>query len=130
MFGVLRFSNLLFWTMALVGGLTLAPCLVLPPLLEFEAQRSANREAAARNADLQRRLTTVTKKIESLRTDPSYRERLIYDEVGKLPPKSKLLDTRAPGALGASGSPDESVPASSDDPNGSAGGFGRPRETR
>lgn len=80
------FEGLLYWTMAVVGGATLAPCVVLPALFEYEAQLAVNATAEQRNRELQERLTAVERQIAYVERDPSYLERLAGLEFGIVPP--------------------------------------------
>lgn len=75
-------ETLLFWLMALTGGAVLAPCLLLPPWLEHEAQREryaaalANREAARLAAE------RAERDMQFLKDDPAYVLRLAEQEFG------------------------------------------------
>ncbi len=69
------FAGLLFWFMALAGGLTLAPCLILPAWIEYRAALDAHVVAEKRLRDLQERHTGNERKIEHQRNDVAYLER-------------------------------------------------------
>ncbi len=76
-------ETLLFWTMALLGGSVLAACLVLPPWLEYEAQRQRLIAASDYVADLEYRLVAAHKQIEHLEHDRDYLLRLAREEFGE-----------------------------------------------
>ena len=69
------FSALLFWTMAITGGLTLAPCLILPAWIENRAALASFTAAERRLASLERRLTANERKIDHQQNDLAYIER-------------------------------------------------------
>lgn len=77
-----RGTALLAWLMFLLGGTSLFACLFLPPWRELRAQRQAYADAQRRIAELEDRLTGVTRQIEHLRSDPAYIERLARKEFG------------------------------------------------
>lgn len=76
----------LFWLMILLGGAALAPCLILPALLEYEEQRDETLAAQRRNDDLRYRLKVVEKQLAAIEHDTAYRERLARLEFGANPP--------------------------------------------
>lgn len=75
-------ETLIFWLMALVGGGALAPCLILPPWLEYKAQLERRRAADAHVAELQQRLRSAEKQLDHLRNDPAYLLRVAEAEFG------------------------------------------------
>ena len=77
-----RGTTLLAWLMFLLGGMALFACLFLPPWRELRAQRHAYADAQRRIAELEDRLTRVTRQIEHLGSDPAYVERLARKEFG------------------------------------------------
>lgn len=75
-------AGVLFWLMVLAGGLTLIPCLLLPPLYEYRAALAARAAAEKRLTDLENQLLTYQKQIDALQNDPAYLERLAWKELG------------------------------------------------
>src|SRR5262245_23860401 len=69
------FSGLLFWTMALAGGLTLIPCLILPPWIEYRAALAGYAAAERRVGELERRYVANERKIDHQQNDLAYIER-------------------------------------------------------
>ncbi len=75
-------ETLLFWLMALIGGAALAPCLILPPWLEYQAQLERRKAADAYVQALEQNLRASEKQIEHLHNDPAYILRLGEQEFG------------------------------------------------
>lgn len=103
------FEFILFWTMALVGAATLAPCLVLPAWFEYQA---AHEELAGRERLLAEQLAAhqrITVQIEHLKHDPAYNLRIAQQEFPDLgrglqtvliaPDTTEPLVEAAPGGL-------------------------------
>lgn len=80
------FSGLLFWTMALAGGLTLAPCLILPAWIEYRATVAGFASAERRLASLERRLAANDRKIDHQQNDFAYIEREARRQFGIVTP--------------------------------------------
>jgi len=94
-------NTLLFWGMMILGTAALAPCLVLPPWLEYQAQLDRRRAAERRAAAMEQRLASVQKSIEHHRTDPAYILRLAEQEFGDsidLPDVETILIDPSPEA--------------------------------
>jgi hypothetical protein len=72
--------------MLLLGGLSLAACLILPPWREMREMRLERDRAEQRIARLEQQLALVSKQIEHLRNDPAYLERLSRREFGEPTP--------------------------------------------
>ncbi len=86
-------ESLLFWTMVLVGTAVLAPCLILPPWLEYQAQLDRRRAADQYVAALQAQLNRTNAQIDHLENDPAYLLRLAEQELGDdldLPPQERI----------------------------------------
>ena len=86
-------ETLLFWLTLVASAALLAPCLVLPPWLEYQAQRD-RLQAAQRQAEiLASRVQAVEKQIDHLQNDPAYVLRLAQQEFGEaiLPPGAETV---------------------------------------
>lgn len=102
-----RMEALLYWIMVLAGAAALAPCIVLPPWIEYQAARAAREAAAQRVVDEQLRLAAVRKQREHLETDPSYLLRVARETFGIAgpggpPPRVAIPITDDPAAAGVS----------------------------
>jgi hypothetical protein len=76
-----KLSALVFWAMVLLGGAVLAPCLILPAWLEYEASLDLR---ALRQQQVERRQAEVEKlrkQREYLETDEAYVLRLARDNL-------------------------------------------------
>ena len=107
-------EGLLFWVMALLGGAALAPCLILPPWLEYQAQLERRKAADAYVRALKQNLDTAQKQIEHLRNDPAYIMRLGEQEFGDsihLPKVETVLIAPSPDSADDSGLTPETNPA-------------------
>ncbi len=112
-------ETLLFWLMALAGGAVLIPCLLLPPWLEYQAQRERYAVAKANQDAARLAAERAEREIQFLREDPAYVLRLAEQEfglgpanlvtvpVGPTPPEHP--DVPIPGP--AAHPPDASAPA-------------------
>lgn len=90
------FSGLLFWTMTLVGAAGLAPCLILPPCIEYQVLLAARREGQRRVAELQRYGAVQQNQIEHLQHDPAYVKRLARNELGLTDPRVETILVEPP----------------------------------
>jgi hypothetical protein len=97
-------ETLLFWFMTLAGVAALAPSLILPAWLEYEAQLERRQVAEAQVAAQQFRLQAVQKQIEHLRNDPAYVMRVAQQEFGR------SIDGAKSETIYVDPSPDESDP--------------------
>jgi hypothetical protein len=97
------FAGLLFWAMALAGGLTLAPCLILPAWIEQRAALASYAAAEQRLAALERRLAANDRKIEHHQNDVGYIEREARRQFGIVTPglEAVYLDPGIHDAHGA-----------------------------
>lgn len=100
-----RMEALLFWIMVLAGAAALAPCVILPPWLEYQAARVARDVAAQRVVDEQLRLAAVKKQRDHLDNDPSYLLRVAretFEIAGPdgPPPRVAIPITDDPAAAG------------------------------
>lgn len=97
------FSGLLFWTMAIAGGLTLAPCLILPAWIEHRAVVAGLAAAERRLAALEQRLAANDQKIEHQEHDLAYIEREARRQFGLQTPgvETMFLDASARDAEAA-----------------------------
>jgi len=77
-----RLETLVFWLMLVAGYAVLAPCLVLPAWLEYEAQLAQLRDSDAALATLAEQLTQTERQIERSQNDPAYILRLAEREFG------------------------------------------------
>jgi hypothetical protein len=77
-----RWESLAFWATLVIGALILAPCLILPVWLEYQAQQARLRAAEAYLATLEKQLAATRKQIEHLQNDPAYVLRLAEAEFG------------------------------------------------
>ncbi len=75
-------ETLMFWITVLAGAAMLAPCLILPPWIEYQAQLERRRAADAYVAAIERQLYTTKMQIEHLQNDPAYIVRLARREFG------------------------------------------------
>lgn len=74
--------TLLFWTMFVVGGLSLAVGMILPVWLEYRAEISRRDEAYRRLEDVKEQLVALERRIDHLQNDPAYLERVASREFG------------------------------------------------
>jgi type II secretory pathway pseudopilin PulG len=95
---------LLFWLMLLTGAAVLAPCLVLPAWLEYQAQLERRQAAVAYLAALEFRLDAAQKQIEHLHNDPAYVMRLAEQEFGR------ALDAADSETIYVAPSPEDDTP--------------------
>ena len=77
-----RLETLMFWLMLAAGYAVLAPCLILPAWLEYEAQRAQLHDRDAALADLEAQLVQTQRQIERSQNDPAYILRLAAREFG------------------------------------------------
>lgn len=86
-------ETLLFWLTLLASAALLAPCLILPPWLEYQAQRDRLQAARRQVEALEFRLRSVEKQISHLQNDPAYVLRLAQEEFGEtiLPPGAETV---------------------------------------
>ncbi|MCK4342474.1 MAG: hypothetical protein KAY37_12210 [Phycisphaerae bacterium] len=106
-------ETVLFWAMLLLGTAVLAPCLILPPWIEYQAQLERRKAAEAYVAALEQRLRAAEKQIDHLQNDPAYLLRLAQREFGD--------DIPTPGAETILIDPSPNEPAAlSDDETGIA----------
>ncbi len=75
-------ETLLFWLVALTGFAALAPCLVLPPWVEYQAQLARRKEAEEYVTVLKARAEAKQKQIEHLQHDEAYLLRVAQQEFG------------------------------------------------
>lgn len=75
-------NTFFFWLMTLLGVAVLAPCLVLPPWLEYQAQLECLKAHRQYLAALETQLRGIQKQIEHLNTDPAYVLRLAQQDFG------------------------------------------------
>jgi hypothetical protein len=75
-------ETLTFWFMTLLGAVTVVPCLILPPWLEYKALLEQRRAADVYVATMQYRLRATEKQIEHQQDDPAYVLRLAQQEFG------------------------------------------------
>lgn len=73
----------MFWLMAMMGGVALSLCLIMPPWLEYQAQLERLKAADAQVVALEQRLAATRKQIEHLRDDPAYVLRVARQEFGQ-----------------------------------------------
>lgn len=93
------FAGLLFWGMSLVGGLTLIPCVVLPPWFEYHASLRQYQAEAARIATLERKLARLEKQVDHQQNDPAYAERQVQLEFGLPAPGEQFILPDAPARI-------------------------------
>ena len=74
--------TLLFWTMFVVGGLSLAVGLVLPVWLEYRVELARRDEAKRRLEEIRTQLVALERRIDHLQNDPAYLERVANREFG------------------------------------------------
>jgi hypothetical protein len=74
--------TLLFWTMFVVGGLSLAVGMVLPVWMEYRTELARRDEATRRLEEVQRQLVALERRIDHLQNDPAYLERVASREFG------------------------------------------------
>jgi hypothetical protein len=74
--------TLLFWTMFVVGGLSLAVGMILPVWLEYRVEISRRDEAYQRLEDVKKQLVALERRIDHLQNDPAYLERVASREFG------------------------------------------------
>jgi hypothetical protein len=105
---------LMFWLMLAAGYAVLAPCLVLPAWLEYEAQLSQLRDRDAAVTALDEQVRQAKKQIDRNKNDPAYILRLAEREFGLsiatpniavIPVQPSPPRDDAPPAAGAASSP-------------------------
>src|SRR5262247_3332927 len=74
--------TLLFWTMFVVGGLSLAVGMVLPVWLEYRDELSRKAEAERKLEEVRQQLVALERRIDHLQNDPAYLERVANREFG------------------------------------------------
>ncbi len=84
-------SPALFWSIFLIGGATLAACLILPALLEYRKARQQYALALERDAALQQRIQALENQIEHLARDETYLSRIARKEFGLEPSDVEVL---------------------------------------
>jgi len=110
-------ETLLFWVIALAGFVALAPCLVLPPWLEYQAQLVRRKEADEYVAALKARAEGKQKQIEHLQHDEAYLLRMAQQEFG-MAIRTPNSETVFIGPSPAGSEPPGGVgPTIADDPN-------------
>jgi len=87
----------LFWSMLLVGGVSLAACLILPAWLEYEDARQRWFEAQARNERLRQQVENRTYQIEHLYHDREYLSRVAAEEFPVSVPGIRRIRLDLPG---------------------------------
>lgn len=76
------YRSVIFWLMLLAGAALLAPCLILPPWLEYQAQLERHRAAEAYLTAVEEQLRAAEAQLEHLQNDPAYVLRLAEQELG------------------------------------------------
>lgn len=74
-------GNVLFWFMLLAGGVILAPALILPAWVEYQASLDLRARRAEQVARWEAEVTKLRKQREYLETDESYVLRLAYEDL-------------------------------------------------
>jgi hypothetical protein len=74
-------GNVLFWFMLLSGGLILAPTLILPAWVEYQASLDLRARRAAQVARWEAEVTRLRKQREYLENDESYVLRLAHEDL-------------------------------------------------
>ena len=74
-------GNLLFWFMLLTGGVILAPALILPAWLEYQASLDLRARRAEQVARWEAEITKLRKQREYLETDEAYVLRLAHEDL-------------------------------------------------
>src|SRR5580765_4801498 len=110
-------AGLLFWTMALIGGAALAPCVILPAWIEYKAAVAERENVDRLEHELKDRHVRLEKQIDHQLNDPAYNERQWRIELGQLTPgvetiklenEPRTASAGSPAAAGSSGA--QSVP--------------------
>lgn len=73
--------TLLFWTMFVVGGLSLAVGMVLPVWLDYRVEVVRRAEAAQRLEEVKKQLIAIERRIDHLQNDPAYLARVASREL-------------------------------------------------
>jgi hypothetical protein len=74
-------GNILFWFMLLTGGVILAPALILPAWVEYQASLDLRARRAEQVARWEAEVTKLRKQREYLENDESYVLRLAYEDL-------------------------------------------------
>ena len=77
------YRSVVFWLMMLGGAGLLAPGLILPPWLEYQAQLERHRAAETYLVAVEEQLRTAKAQLDHLRNDPAYVMRLAERELGE-----------------------------------------------
>ena len=74
-------GNFLFWFMLISGGLILAPAMILPAWVEYQAALDLRARHAEQVARWEAEITRLRKQREYLENDDSYALRLAYEDL-------------------------------------------------
>ena len=76
-------ETVLFWFMIAAGAAAIAPCLLLPPWLEYQAQLARRKAVEEYVAACKYRAESARKQIEHIKNDDAYLLRLARQEFGQ-----------------------------------------------
>ncbi len=92
---------LLAWVLLVLGGVTLAAAVLLPPWLEVRELRRQRLLAEQRITRLEQRLEAVARQIDHIQNDPAYLERIGRREFGVVPPGVEVIPVEPASPPGA-----------------------------
>ena len=104
----------MFWGMALLGGALLAPCLILPAWLEYEASLDLKALREYQIAAQEAEITKLCQQREHLETDDAYVLRLARRELNIETPGMERIDV-APGEMETGNAGPRALPADDDE---------------